>query len=51
MEQTTLHYDEKAVAALVVWIATTNLFNRVNATTKQVAGEQPWSAKEQNIKQ
>jgi AhpD family alkylhydroperoxidase len=49
--ETTLHYDEKAVAALVVWIATTNLFNRVNATTKQVAGEQPWSAKEQNIKQ
>ena len=49
--ETTLHYDEKAVAALVVWIATTNLFNRVNATTKQVAGEQLWSAKEQNIKQ
>jgi AhpD family alkylhydroperoxidase len=37
-----LHYDEKALAGLVLWIATTNLFNRVNATTKQMAGEQPW---------
>jgi alkylhydroperoxidase family enzyme len=41
--EATLHYDEKALAALILWIATTNLFNRVNATTKQVAGEQPWS--------
>ena len=50
--EATLHYDEKALAALIVWIATTNLFNRVNATTKQVAGERPWTgAKEQNIKQ
>jgi AhpD family alkylhydroperoxidase len=32
------HYDEKGLAALVLMIATTNLFNRVNATTKQVAG-------------
>ena len=32
------HYDEPALAALVLSIATTNLFNRVNATTKQVAG-------------
>jgi len=31
-------YDEPALAALVLAIATTNLFNRVNATTKQVAG-------------
>jgi AhpD family alkylhydroperoxidase len=38
-----LHYDEKSLAGLILWIATTNLFNRVNATTKQVAGEQPWS--------
>ncbi|PYK10084.1 MAG: hypothetical protein DME65_10745 [Verrucomicrobia bacterium] len=38
-----LHYDEKTLAALILWIATTNLFNRVNASTKQVAGEQPWS--------
>jgi alkylhydroperoxidase family enzyme len=31
-------YDEKALAALVAWIATTNLFNRINVTTRQVAG-------------
>lgn len=31
-------YDEKALAALVTWIATTNLFNRINVTTRQVAG-------------
>jgi AhpD family alkylhydroperoxidase len=41
--EATLHFDEKALAALILWVATTNLFNRVNATTKQVAGEQPWS--------
>jgi AhpD family alkylhydroperoxidase len=41
--QATLHYDEKALAELILWIATTNLFNRINATTKQVAGEQQWS--------
>jgi AhpD family alkylhydroperoxidase len=32
------HFDEKQMAGLVLWIATTNLFNRVNATTKQPAG-------------
>jgi AhpD family alkylhydroperoxidase len=32
------HYDEQQLAALVLWIATTNLFNRLNATTRQVAG-------------
>lgn len=37
--EATLHYDEKALAGLILWIATTNLFNRVNATTKQVAGD------------
>ncbi|GGB28343.1 alkyl hydroperoxide reductase AhpD [Flexivirga endophytica] len=31
-------YDEKALAALVAWIATTNLFNRINVTTRQLAG-------------
>ena len=39
----TLQYDEKALAGLILWVATTNLFNRVNATTKQVAGDQLWS--------
>jgi AhpD family alkylhydroperoxidase len=32
------HFDEQQLAALILWIATTNLFNRLNATTKQVAG-------------
>jgi AhpD family alkylhydroperoxidase len=32
------HYSERELAALVLWIATANLFNRLNATTKQVAG-------------
>src|SRR6266480_7802594 len=43
--QATLHYDEKALAALILCIATTNFFNRLNASTKQVAGEQPWSGR------
>jgi AhpD family alkylhydroperoxidase len=32
------HFDESQMAGLVLWIATTNLFNRLNATTKQPAG-------------
>ena len=36
------HYDEQGLAALILMIATTNLFNRLNATTKQVAGSQSW---------
>ncbi|MGX1886105.1 carboxymuconolactone decarboxylase family protein [Streptomyces sp. NPDC055287] len=32
------HYDEKQLASLVLYIGVTNLFNRLNATTKQVAG-------------
>ncbi len=32
------HYDEKALAGLLMSIATTNLFNRLNVPTKQVAG-------------
>jgi AhpD family alkylhydroperoxidase len=37
------HYDEPALAALILSIATTNVFNRLNVTTRQVAGEAPWS--------
>jgi AhpD family alkylhydroperoxidase len=33
------HYDEKGLAALVLWIATVNIFNRVNVATRQVPGE------------
>jgi AhpD family alkylhydroperoxidase len=32
------HYDEQGLASLVLMIAITNFFNRINATTKQVAG-------------
>jgi AhpD family alkylhydroperoxidase len=33
------HYDEPALAALILSIAQINLWNRLNATTRQVAGE------------
>ncbi len=32
------HYDQPALAALILSIATTNVFNRLNVTTRQVAG-------------
>lgn len=32
------HYDEQALAALILSIATTNVFNRLNVTTRQVPG-------------
>lgn len=32
------HYDERALAALILSIATTNVYNRLNVTTRQVAG-------------
>ena len=35
------HYDERALAALLLSIATTNVFNRLNVTTRQMAGA--WS--------
>jgi AhpD family alkylhydroperoxidase len=31
------HFDAKQLAAIVLWIATTNFFNRINAATKQPA--------------
>ena len=38
--EATRYYDEKGLAAIILMIATTNLFNRVNVTTRQVAGQQ-----------
>ncbi len=35
------HYDEPALAVLVVNIALINFWNRINATTRQVAGSVP----------
>ena len=37
-EEAARHYDEPALAALILAIATTNLFNRLNVTTRQVPG-------------
>jgi AhpD family alkylhydroperoxidase len=36
------HYDEAALAALTIQIALINAYNRLNATTRQVAGQ--WAA-------
>lgn len=38
-EEAIRHYDEKGLAAIILMIATTNLFNRLNATTRQMAGQ------------
>ncbi len=32
------HYDEQGLAALLLMMATTNVFNRLNVATRQVAG-------------
>jgi alkylhydroperoxidase family enzyme len=37
-EEAPRRYDESALAALILSIATTNVFNRLNVTTRQVAG-------------
>jgi AhpD family alkylhydroperoxidase len=36
--EATRHFDQPALAALLLWIATSNLFNRMNVPTHQVAG-------------
>jgi AhpD family alkylhydroperoxidase len=36
--EATKHYDEQAISALVLSVATINLWNRINVTTRQVAG-------------
>ncbi len=36
------HYDEAGLAALVLWIGTANLYNRLNVSTRQPAGAS-WS--------
>jgi len=37
-DEATRHYDEPALAALVLAIATINVWNRLNVTTRQMAG-------------
>ncbi|HTA92648.1 MAG TPA: carboxymuconolactone decarboxylase family protein [Polyangiaceae bacterium] len=39
--EATRHYDEPALAALILSIATVNLWNRLNVTTRQTAGPLP----------
>ena len=36
------HFDETQLGALVLDIATVNLWNRLNTATRQVVGEQTW---------
>src|SRR5713226_2365833 len=42
------HYDEPALAALIIAIATINAWNRLNVTTRQVAGSVPLSRGQTN---
>jgi AhpD family alkylhydroperoxidase len=37
-DEATRHYDEAALAALILSIAITNVWNRINVTTRQRAG-------------
>jgi AhpD family alkylhydroperoxidase len=36
------HYDEQGLAALLLSIATSNVFNRLNISTRQIAGARSW---------
>jgi AhpD family alkylhydroperoxidase len=36
------HYDERALAALVIQIGIINVFNRVNSATRQIANAAAW---------
>ncbi len=38
-EEAARHYDEQALAALLLAIATVNVWNRLNVATRQVAGQ------------
>jgi AhpD family alkylhydroperoxidase len=42
------HYDEPALAALLVSIASINVWNRFNVSTKQVAGYRPEATGQKN---
>lgn len=33
------HYDERQLSSLVLWISTTNFFNRINVAIRQPAGQ------------
>ena len=36
------HYNERALASLVIAITTANVWNRLNVATRQIAGPQSW---------
>ena len=36
------HFDEKGMAALLLWISLTNFLNHLNVSTGQLAGPQEW---------
>lgn len=36
------HYDDEALAQLVLYVALVNVWNRINVTTRQVPGAQRW---------
>ena len=38
------HYNESELATLVLWISMTNVWNRLNVSTRQIAGEWAKSA-------
>ena len=40
-KEATRHYDERALAGLILSIATINVWNRLNVSTRQVAGSGP----------
>jgi AhpD family alkylhydroperoxidase len=42
-QEASRHFDERTLAAIVVHIATVNLYNRVNVATRQVAGQEEWT--------
>ena len=46
-DQAARHYNESALAALILWIAMTNVWNRLNVSSKQVAGKWAKSAEAQ----
>lgn len=41
-KEATRHFDGKELAGLLLGIATTNVFNRLNVATRQVAGSVKW---------
>ena len=52
-EEAAQHHDEQQLAALVVAIATINMWNRLNASTRQITGEwvEQWIAPSRHAEQ